>query len=294
MLKFSSVKLSDRDWVRECVSKTDFRGCEYSFATSYMWSQIFDIQIARHKGFYLSKYRQGFLFPAGCTCDDDIAEAVSVLREYCRENALPLKFINADKASAEALERLYGSQIETTTNRDYYDYVYDFESLATLRGRKLHSKRNHYHRFCEHNWSFEAITPDNIEEVTAMHNKWCELKGVYDDPDKLREAGAVIRGLDSFFELGFVGGVIRVDGEICAYTFGSAIGNRENDTFAVHVEKAFADVQGIYAAINKEFVNTLPTYKYINREEDMGAENLRKAKLSYRPAFLLDKYRITF
>jgi hypothetical protein len=130
-----------------------------------------------------------------------------------------------------------------------------------------------------------------------MHNKWCDAKGVYSDPEALREAGAVVRGLDVFFELGFIGGLIRVDGEIQAYTFGSPIGNRCNDTFTVHVEKAFTSIQGLYAAINNEFIkyvgDVCGCFRYINREEDMGVENLRKAKLSYRPAFLHEKYRIT-
>ncbi|MCL1881185.1 MAG: phosphatidylglycerol lysyltransferase domain-containing protein [Oscillospiraceae bacterium] len=298
-LEFKLIEISDKQWVQELVGKSNFRGCEYSFGTSYMWSSIFDIQIAKYKNFYLSKTKDGFWFPAG---DGNLREVISVLKDYATEIKRPLIFTNADKASTEILQELYGEQLEITTNRDYYDYVYDYESLSTLKGRKLHGKRNHLNRFYENRWSFEPITPENIEEVAAMHNKWCDEKSVYDDPEKLREAGAVIRGLDAFFELGFVGGIIRVENaegemEIQAYSFGSEINNRDKDTFIVHVEKAFATTQGVYAAINKEFINYAGAgkgYSYVNREEDMGAENLRKAKMSYRPAFLLEKYRVLF
>ena len=128
-----------------------------------------------------------------------------------------------------------------------------------------------------------------------MHNKWCIQKNIYTDRDQLKEAGAVIKGLESFFELGLSGGVLRIDGKIHAYTYGEPSGNRQNDTYVVHVEKAFSEVQGTYTAINKEFVNAFCSdYKYINREEDTGAENLRKAKMSYCPAFLLEKYSVKF
>jgi hypothetical protein len=295
-LNFRPIEISDRQWVADCVRHTDFRGCEYSFGTAFMWSPIFDIQIAKYDNFCLYRTRSGFWIPAGQGDLCDFKQVVDVLREYCRESGRQLIFTNADVCSVERLRTLFGEEIEIAANRDYCDYIYDFDSLATLRGRKLHGKRNHIHRFNELDWCFEPITPCNTEEVVAMHNRWCEAKGVYDDPEALREAGAVIRGLDAFCDLGFIGGLIRVDGEIQAYTFGSAVGNRRNDTFTVHVEKAFASFQGIYAAINKEFVNYVGdvcgAFEYINREEDMGVENLRKAKLSYRPAFLHEKYRV--
>ncbi|MCL1789721.1 MAG: phosphatidylglycerol lysyltransferase domain-containing protein [Oscillospiraceae bacterium] len=288
MFEFKQVEVSDKEWVAALLKQSCFRGCEYTFGNSYMWSPFYDIQIARYKDFCLFKNKYGFLFPAG---RGEIGEAVEVLREYCRENGTPLKFTNAVPESLELLKCLYGEQIQVSTNRDLYDYVYEFDTLSALRGRKLHAKRNHLNRFYENNWRFEPITPDNIEECAAMHNKWCDEKNIYQDSDKRKEAGAVIRGLESFFELGLIGGAIRVDGEIQAYTFGEPSGNRQNDTFVVHVEKAFSKFQGAYTAINREFVNAAcQGYKYINREEDMGAENLRKAKMSYCPAFLIEKY----
>ena len=292
MIEFRAIEIRDREWVRELLRHSDFRGCEYSFGNHYMWAHVCDAQIARYKNFYVIKNKYGFLYPAG---QGDIVEVIGVLRQYCKSNAQKLCFVNPDKESAELLCSLYGDEVEVSTNRDHYDYVYHHEQLSSLSGKKLHAKRNHLNRFYENDWSYEPITPDNIEEVTAMHNKWCEEKDIYNDREKLREAGAVIRGLEKFFELGLIGGAIRVDGEIHAYTFGEPLGNRKNDTFVVHVEKAFTKVQGTYTAINKEFVNSLThKYDYINREEDMGDENLRKAKQSYRPAFMLEKFKVRF
>ena len=292
MIDFKSVEVSDREWAVQLLKLSDFRGCEYTFGNNYMWSSVYDIQIAQYKSFYLVKNKYGFLFPAGC---GDIGEVIDILNEYCSINNIELCFTNADRESLELLQSLYGDKIEISTNSDLYDYVYDFETLSELRGRKLHAKRNHLQRFYENNWSFEPITPDNIEECTEMHNKWCDEKDIYREHSKLKEAGAVIRGLESFFELGLSGGIIRVGGSIQAYTFGEPSANKSGDTFVVHVEKAFTTVQGAYAAINREFVRQFcGKYKYINREEDMGAENLRKAKQSYCPSFMLEKYNVKF
>ena len=297
MIEFKPIEISDGEWARELMSRCEFRGCEYTFGNNYMWSPVFDIQIARYKKFYLAKNKFGFLYPAG---EGDIQEAVCALNEYCCEDNMKLCFTNAGKDAAQLFKCVYGDRVEVTTNRDFYDYVYEFETLSELAGKKLHSKRNHLNRFYENDWSFEPITPDNIEEVTDMHNKWCDEKDIYHDKEKLREAGAVIRGLEHFFELGFVGGIIRVkdacgNAPIEAYTFGEAVSNKYCDTFVVHVEKAFTRVQGTYAAINREFVTRLcGEYRYINREEDMGAENLRKAKMSYCPAFMIEKYCVKF
>jgi hypothetical protein len=293
MIDFKQVQPSDGQWVRELLKHTDFRGCEYAFSNIYMWSELYSTKIARYKNFGLVKNKYGLLFPFGC---GDIRELIDVLKKQ------ELCFTNVNPKSLELLKCLYGNQIEITSNRDYYDYVYDFDTLSRLCGRKLHSKRNHLNRFYENNWKYEPITPDNIEEVTQMHNLWCNEKNIYSDRDKLKEAGAVIRGLEKFFELGMTGGIIRVQDpdckcnwEIQAYTYGGEISNRCNDTFVVHVEKAFTKFQGTYAAINHEFVNrACKGYRYINREEDMGAENLRKAKMSYCPAFMEEKYRVIF
>jgi hypothetical protein len=288
MIEFKPVEVGDREWAVELLKLSDLYGCEYTFGNNYMWAPVYDIQIARYKDFYLIKNKYGFLFPAG---EGDLCEVIDALKNQFGG----LCFTNADCKSLELLKCLYGNKIQTCTNRDHYDYVYDYDTLSLLRGKKLHSKRNHLNRFYENNWSFEVITPDNIEEVADMHNKWCEEKNVYCDCDKLIEANAVVRGLERFFELELVGGVIRVDGVIHAYTFGEALGNRSNDMFVVHVEKAFTEVQGAYTAINREFVSRCCSdYSLINREEDMGEDNLRKAKMSYCPAFLVDKHHVKF
>ena len=128
-----------------------------------------------------------------------------------------------------------------------------------------------------------------------MAMRWC-LENCADENDnwehdKIDESKLVVYAIRHRDELGMKGGALRAGGRIVAITLGERL---TNDTFVVHFEKAFSDVQGAYPMINREFVrNELKQYTYVNREEDLGEEGLRKAKLSYRPERLLDKGMIT-
>ena len=102
------------------------------------------------------------------------------------------------------------------------------------------------------------------------------------------ELDAINISFENYFDLGFVGGLLRANGEVVAFTFGEEM---NPEVFCTHIEKAYADVRGAYPMINREFAaNALSQYKYINREDDTGSEGLRKAKLSYCPDILLEKY----
>ena len=293
-LEFKRIELSDRELAEECLRKAGFRGCEYTFGNNFAWRRVFGTECAFFGEFYFLKFGKGanmkFTVPTG----GDIAEGIALLREYCTENGLPLHIL-ADKPRTEQICGLF-PEARAEYNRDSSDYVYLAEELATLRGKKFHAKRNHLNRFYENDWSFEPLSKDNIHECAEMNERWISENIAADDPlaeEKLEEESVVKCGFKHFSDLDYVGGVIRVNGEVQAFCFGEP--SPSGDCFVVHVEKALRNYQGAYAAINCEFVKSLGgKYKYINREEDTGAENLRKAKLSYNPVFLEDKYDIYF
>ncbi|MEG1436658.1 MAG: phosphatidylglycerol lysyltransferase domain-containing protein, partial [Oscillospiraceae bacterium] len=163
----------------------------------------------------------------------------------------------------------------------------------TLPGKKFHSKRNHISNFEKtYDWSYEEINKENMQECIEMNRKW-EAENKMRNPDGMnKEELAIIRAFDNFDELGFKGGLIRANGEVVAYTMGERL---NDNTFCTHIEKAFADIRGAYPIINREFAkNTLTEYEFVNREEDMGIEGLRKAKLSYNPVYLVSKYRAVY
>lgn len=296
MLRFEKVELSDKARVEEYLRRSDFRGCEYTFGNILLWGAHYNTEICFSDGFCFEKTGRGkdtmFVYPYG---EGGIETAVSLIREYAANNDIPVK-ICANKPITEKILELY-PEAKSELYRDFCDYVYYSLDLEELKGKKYHAKRNHLNRFYENDWSFEPMCAANIPECLAMNELW-RSENITDELDaeeaesKTAELDVVTRSLELFDDLGYIGGVLRVEGGVQAFTFGER--SAEN-TFVVHVEKALRKYQGAYAAINREFVRSLgKKYTYINREEDTGSENLRKAKMSYNPIFLEEKFLTTF
>lgn len=295
-LKFKRIELSDMERARGFLDKSDFRGCEYTFGNNFVWRNTYNIEVCFADGFYFCKQGEGkntrFIFPTG---GGDIKNAVELLAEYTREVGIPLTII-ANKNITQKITEIY-PDANAVLERDICDYVYLAEDLENLAGKKYHGKRNHLNRFYENDWSFEPLTADNIAECKAMNERWrgenvdkCEMSETAES--KREELCIVECSFKHYDALGYTGGVLRVNGEVQAFTFGE---RSSSDCFVVHVEKALRKYQGAYTAINREFVKSLGgKFKYINREDDTGSEGLRKAKLSYHPVFLEEKYIITF
>ncbi|MEG0109255.1 MAG: phosphatidylglycerol lysyltransferase domain-containing protein, partial [Lachnospiraceae bacterium] len=178
-------------------------------------------------------------------------------------------------------------------SRDLADYVYETEKLSTLAGKKLHGKRNHINKFLStyKNWTYEALSSENIEDCFQMALKWRNENGCDDDSEKNSEMCVTLNSLRLFKELHLIGGVLKIEGKVVAFTIGEPI---SDEIFVVHIEKALSEIDGAYPMINQQFVlHECQNYEYINREEDVGSEGIRKAKLSYRPAFLVEKGIVT-
>ena len=295
-LDFRRIELSDKEKAQNALALSGFRGCEYTFGNNFVWRNVYNVEIAFLDGLYFVKFGNGedtkFSFPSGCEID----RAIQLIGSWCDEHDISMK-IYANKSITEQILSSYPETV-AVYNRDSSDYIYLSEELAELKGKKFHGKRNHLNRFYENDWSFEPLTQANIEECIAMNEQWCEenisdCDACSEEEQSKRDELCVVRcSFKHYDALGYVGGVLRVNGVVQAFTFGEP---SSDDCFVVHVEKALRKYQGTYTAINREFVRFLGgKYKYINREEDTGADNLRKAKLSYHPVFLEEKYDITF
>lgn len=288
MLNFKPITLEDREWAIPLLKASDFQGSEYSFTSNYIWGAQYNINVCRFQDRYMiysGKRRPSFLFPAGSS---DAAEAIGALLQHCRELNIPFHMHGICESAKAELEAAFPGKFHFEQDRDNFDYIYTSESLISLSGKKLHAKRNHINQFKLNDWSFEQITPETREECLEMNAKWCAVNGCSEDVSKQKEVCAVRKAFRDYDTLGLVGGILRVDGEMVGYTLGEPL---NSDTFVVHIEKAFSDVRGAYPTINNEFVSHCATnFTYINREEDMGLEGLRKSKLSYQPAILLTKY----
>lgn len=289
-IQFKRPELTDREMIHSYFTKYPSRSCEKTFANSYLWARFYGVEFAIVENTLIFKSEMNgisFTYPIGEK--EDVKNALEFLMSYVKEKEEPFQLYLVTTEQFVQLEEWYPGRFEIEYNRDVADYVYESEKLATLSGKKLHAKRNHINKFKAtfEDWSYEKLTKENIEECFQMALKWCEQNGCREDDEKNSEICVTMNSLRLLEELELIGGILRVEGEVVAFTIGEPI---SDDTFVVHIEKAYAEIQGAYPMINQQFVeHECLKYKYVNREEDTGAEGLRKAKLSYRPVFLVEK-----
>jgi hypothetical protein len=170
------------------------------------------------------------------------------------------------------------------------EYIYSAQDLIELKGKKYHSKRNHINTFLKnYDPVLEEYSPKYRDECLELQRTWAAEKE-QDEREAREELESIERTLDNYEVLGLRGCVVKIGGEVAAFSFGE---QRCNETVIIHIEKAKSGFGGLYAYINREFAANFWSHcKYINREEDMGVPGIRKAKLSYHPVFMLDKYDI--
>lgn len=289
---FKRAELEDKEIISHYFEHHTSRSCERTFVNVFLWSRKYPVKWALIENTLVFKSEDethlSFAFPAGE--DENIKKALEIMKEYSEERGYPFTLYNVTPDNFRKLEEWYPDRFEIEYDRDSADYVYESEKLATLSGKKLHGKRNHINKFKTlygDRWSYETMTKEHLEECFQMALTWRNENGCDEDEEKNAEMCVTLNSLRLFEELDLVGGVLKIDGRVVAFTIGEPVCS---DTFVVHIEKAYAEIQGAYPMINQQFVeHECRDYKYINREEDTGAEGLRKAKLSYRPVFLVEK-----
>ena len=301
MIDFHPPRLEEKPWVDELLRRADYRGCDYNFTNLFVWSRAYHQEIARVADFLVTHVcgRMGcsFMFPAG---GGDLASVIRKLEEEAAGRGEPLRLVCLTPRQMAELEEFFPGQFTFTADRDGYDYLYEIDRLADLGGKRLHAKRNHINRFMENNpsWTYEEITPETLPACLEMDKEWYRRsmvrEGLAEERDLGDEGRALRLAMEHYHELGLEGGLIRVYGEVVAFTMGDMLCA---DTFDVHFEKAYGELQGAYAMINREFARQVrarhPEIKYLNREDDMGVEGLRKAKGSYYPDLMVEKYFAT-
>ena len=293
-MKFEKVELKHKEIFEKYT--TGYINEEASFANIMMWNG----------GYFVAYYticcdtlvinfanlngKQRFSMPYGS--DDNIMCAVNYMAEYCKEQNMPFEIIDGNSNFVDIVKNSGKFHIEYTQNRDYQEYVYLTESLATLSGKDLHSKKNHLNKFRSlYDYRFVPMDVSVTDLCLNKAKQWLDTKYNGNADEYKIELDSLYVALNNFDYFNLFGGCIFVGDELAAFTVGE---ERSADTALVHIEKADVSYKGAFAAINCEFANMLlPKYKYLNREEDMGIEGLRRAKLSYKPAFMTDKYRCT-
>jgi len=266
------------------------RGCEYNFVNLYLWGRQ---RTAFHEGnlalFSQFNRKSVYPFPVG----PNLKPTLDAIIHDAKVRDIPCRLTGLSQDDCAILERLYPGRFRIHFDRDGFDYVYEINDLADLKGRKYQKKRNHLNRFRQlyPEAVAEPITADNIEAVERMLDIWYTQK-MDADPlaDLHMEQCAIGKALCHWEKLGMEGLVLTINGKIIAMTMGSRMCS---EMFDVQFEKALEDFDGAYPAINQAFASHLrskyPDLRWLNREDDMGLEGLRKAKLSYCPHHMIEK-----
>jgi hypothetical protein len=297
MLLFRSLELTDKDSVDACLRRQNYRASDFCFTNLYCWGKKFDTQFAITNHWLFVRFkdnngRNSYLKPVGT---GNLTEALALIREdHSSLFDTPFQLRGLTKEMIAEIEAALPGVFEYKLNRSVSDYIYTSKKLIELTGKKLQSKRNHINRFKrENDWQYRSLAhnPALVQECKKMLDQWMEINRE-EDPSLVYDDCATTLMLDNFDYFGLKGGLICVDGRIAAFSLGEPL---TEDTFVVHVEKAFTSVHGAYAIINQQFAeNEAAGFRYVNREEDMGIENLCRAKMSYQPDILLEKYNARF
>nr|WP_245867582.1 phosphatidylglycerol lysyltransferase domain-containing protein [Sporomusa silvacetica] len=291
-INFQDISLEQKALFDKCFSQRRYENAHYNFTNLYMWRNLYSIKWAEVDGYLVIKAGRGekqfMLQPFGP--DAGIERILAEMAGYCTENNQVFKLSGIEKFMIDILEKWRPGKFAITADRDNYDYVYNSKDLIELKGRKYHSKKNHVNSFLRNysNYQYIALTSEWVPRCVETQLEWCRKKGCDDDAMLKGERDAIIEVLIHWNELKLTGGLIYIDEKVEAFSFGEQL---NSDTAVIHVEKANPDIRGVYPVINQQFsANAWRKLSYINREEDMGLEGLRKAKESYCPVKMVEKF----
>lgn len=292
MIEFRPVRLADRAAIERFTMPSEIRNCDLAFANMFCWQGVYRSAWAVVDGFLVIRFqidggaKTGYMQPVG---PGDFTRILPALREDAHAYGQRLRLIGLTDEGCEVLRRACPGQFAFSSDRAFEDYLYNSGDLRTLPGRRYQPKRNHINRFVAAypDYRYEELTPDRFDECMALEREWRRAHEGHTS-ELCAEQRAMQLAFAHFEQLGLRGGCLYVGDRLAAFTYGSAVNER---TFVTHVEKADTAFDGAFTVINKLFAEHLPErFELINREEDLGLEGLRHAKLSYHPALLLRKF----
>lgn len=285
-MDFKRVELEDRELIDPYLKANPYGTCDFSFSNLIIWRRLYAVSYAIEDGFLILKsLKDRFLMPLG---EGDLKEIMHKMIDYAKKNGHDFKMVGITLEMRDKLDFIMPGLLEYKCTPDSTDYIYRSEDLIELKGKKYHSKRNHVNRFiAENNFEYIKINEENLHEIKDMADRWYAQEDLTVEGSLLDEKYAVEDAITHFTALGLKGGAVKTDKGIVAFSMGQPL---NKDVFDVNIEKAFYNVAGAYNIINQQFAKyECGDYKYINREEDLGVEGIRKAKLSYKPVNILDK-----
>jgi len=300
MNDFRELTLEDQDLITPILRRMRPTASEFTFPYLYAWRRDYNLRFGIF-GNHLCMVANPRTYIPFAFCPipvdgrhdiEDFRKALSAVEGHFREQDLDLAFARVEEGMVPLLTGYFKDRAEVSYLPEASDYVYNSEDLIHLSGKKYSRKRNHISQFLRlyKDHEYVPVGPENTDECFRVFEEWCENnESECRHPDNC-ERLACRELLDNWERFGLKGGLVRVNGKAEAFTIGERL---SGEMAAVRVEKGNAAIHGIYTFINREFCTREWTdTKYVNREEDMGIEGLRKSKESYFPAFMVKKYLV--
>jgi len=286
--EFASVSLELRAEVMEYIHRDPPAVSEMAFTNMFAWRRTYPVEVSRRGDalYVLAHGSEDRVFSCPPVGAPDAAEAAREMCGYLRGRDQEPLLMRLPRGMAE---HLADDGFQTEEDRPNWDYVYRVVDLAELTGRNYEKKRNRINKcLAEHECAYLTLTPDLFDEVLHLQTEWCDLRNCEFSPGLVSEDLAIREGLEHYEALELLGGVVFADGRLAAFTIGEAMSPR---TAVVHFEKADPSVDGLYQLVNQQFCeHELKAFEFVNREQDLGNEGLRRAKKSYHPHHMVEKY----
>lgn len=269
----------------------------YTPGTAFVWGKYLDTHFAEAEGCLILRDRyvkqEYFYYPISPSGDEEAQRrALCAVEEYCRNENVRLHFTAVPRDKLPELVLRYGSELHLSDIRRWRDYLYEKENFQNYPGGRYSGQRNHVNKFKKTypDWQFRAYTPADAAEVRAFLEEYAASQYAKEEMYADEEMKGAIALFENIEKLGLSAGFLRAGGKIVAFSAGEVCG----DTMFVHIEKALRGYPGAYPAMAQAFAQAFcgENVRYINREDDSGDMGLRKSKLQYLPAALLDKYNI--
>lgn len=296
-LEFKSVEAKDLEKLEHFYTLRPNRTCDSVPLDSYLWREYYDTQFAvvDDKALLWKMYVDGEYYATMPLCaEEDLPYYFDMMEKYFNQELHQAHQIYlADEEAVEYL-KLNPAKYQVTELDDLKDYLYDGNALRTLSGKKLHKKKNHLNNFLkqyEGHFEYHSLCCSDRYDVWAFLSSWRDQKGEDVEEHLDYEVRGIHEILKNCSNLSVRMGGVYIDDKLQAFTIGSY--NKKEDMAIIHIEKANPDITGLYQYINQQFLlHEFPEVKLVNREDDLGLEGLRRAKMSYNPADFARKYRV--
>ncbi len=290
MIDFKPVTLDDKERMDGILAMNPYKSSDLTFTNLFAWSPMYHTRIAIHGQTLFICYdeagRLNYMMPIGAL---PLRDSLEIIMQDAEERGAAFQMRAVTPRMWDDIEATMPGRFMIIPDRDNYEYIYTSEKLIHLAGSKLQSKRNHINRFKADNpdWAYSPISTDeDLRDCVRVLDEWEDAAAPEGLVSYRFDYAATCTMLEHYRRLKLRGGIIRINGRAVAFSLGERL---SDEMIVVHVEKAFAGIHGAFAIMNQQFAeHEAAGYKYVNREEDVGLENLRKAKMSYHPDILLE------